>query len=88
MHHTAHCTQHAQVVLYFNDVEAGGETVFTQTTPAGKPYRNDTESVEYMRSSERGALVSAAGIEPGSWEEKLSAKCQTRLAIAPKKVSF
>jgi hypothetical protein len=75
-------------VLYFNDVEAGGETVFTQTTPPDKPYLNDTESLQYMRSSDRAALVSAAGIEPDSWEEKLCAKCQTRLAIAPKKVSF
>ncbi|KAG5175115.1 hypothetical protein JKP88DRAFT_101011 [Tribonema minus] len=77
----------ATVVLYLNDVEAGGETVFTLGDIPDGPEIDVDEAIEQLRNSEEAAVLAAAGVEKGSWEERLTALCRTRLAVKPKQGS-
>jgi len=74
----------ATVLLYFNDIpeNSGGETVFTQVWP---PTQAENDHVPLDRAIEQFRETPyAEQIKEGSWEERLSAQCKTKLAITPK----
>eukprot|EP01084_Bolivina_argentea_P181574 313583_1 len=69
----------ATVILYFNDVESGGETCFALSSevPAGLP--SDDEVLKSLREGD----MKESGIKRDSWEEKLAVTCRTHLAVKP-----
>ena len=74
----------ATILLYMTDLEEGdgGETVFTHGWPAGQPEEDhvqfDTALAELRSSGDVEGLL-----EPGSWQEKMVARCRSRLAVRP-----
>lgn len=62
--------------------EDGGETVFSQAPPAGETeLRSSKDVIRELRQS--SSLLD--NLTPGSWEEDMTAKCRTRLAVKPHK---
>jgi len=74
----------ATVLLYMTGLEQqdGGQTVFDHAWPKDIPDREKkipiAETVRRLRES--GEFTA---LEEGSWEERLMAKCRTRLAVQP-----
>ncbi|GKY95250.1 hypothetical protein MPSEU_000487500 [Mayamaea pseudoterrestris] len=73
----------ATVLLYMSDLEvnAGGETVFEHGWPVGLPDDqriSKLEAVRQLRASPEGTLLTK-----GSWQEEMTALCQSRLAVRP-----
>ncbi|CAM9456611.1 unnamed protein product [Chrysoparadoxa australica] len=75
----------ATVVLYFSDVEEGGQTVFTHAPAPGiDPPMGLAEAKAKLRK-EDGKRLAELGIEEGSWEETLVAQCRSNLAVEASK---
>lgn len=72
----------ATLVLYLNDVEKGGQTVFDYGKKLGweGPLLGRKEAVQLAHQ-----LGMAEGLAPHSWEQELMAKCVSRLAVEPRK---
>jgi hypothetical protein len=77
--------RYATILLYMNDIPegGGGETVFSEAFPPSTPVEeriSTSEAIRRLRDDEstRGVL------QPGSWEEGMTAKCRTRFAVQPK----
>ncbi len=74
----------ATILLYMTDLKEGdgGETVFTHGWPPGQP---ESERVEF--GDALAALRASGDVEGllahGSWEEKMVARCRSRLAVRP-----
>mmetsp|Transcript_28100 Transcript_28100/g.59083 ORF Transcript_28100/g.59083 Transcript_28100/m.59083 type:complete len:672 (-) Transcript_28100:131-2146(-) len=74
----------ATILLYMTDLNEGdgGETVFTHGWPPGQP---ESERVEF--DDALAALRASGDVEGllahGSWEEKMVARCRSRLAVRP-----
>ena len=61
----------------------GGETVFSEVGPNGSEEMLPlNDALEQLRAS--GDAVTA-GIEQGSWEERMVALCRSRLSVRPQK---
>lgn len=74
----------ATILLYMSNLEDedGGETVFSKAPPAGSnALRPAKEVIRELRES--GAALDV--LTPGSWEEEMTAKCKSRLAVKPHK---
>ena len=75
----------ATVLLYMTDIpeNGGGETVFPGTWNPETPEQDRQslgQAIEHLRDS--GDAV-AAGIQRGSWQEKMVATCRSKLAVKP-----
>lgn len=75
----------ATVILYFNDVEEGGETVFVKSQPTPDGLGTEQKALDYYRNGPGKEAFEASGIVPNSWEENLNAQCKVRLAVKPVK---
>lgn len=79
----------ATILLYLNDLEPqdGGETVFVAAAPIGQTREEqpDLDTVIRELREESGSMANQALLEPGSWEEKLAAKCRIRLTVRPRR---
>ena len=73
------------VLLYMTDIPegAGGETVFSEAWPAGLPESERKSLPDAISELRASGDAAAAGIENGSWEEELVARCRSRLAVRP-----
>lgn len=60
----------------------GGETVFSEAPPPGETELRDAKDVIRELKASGSALDVLA---PGSWEETMTAKCHSRLAVKPYK---
>jgi 2OG-Fe(II) oxygenase superfamily len=65
----------ATILFYLNDVEEGGETVFTKATET--PDHIKEEMIQELRASE-------TGLKHGSWEENMTATCRSGFVVKPK----
>ena len=76
----------ATVLLYMSDLpeEAGGETVFSEAYPPEIPESERRSLKEALQDLRESGDVEGSGIEKGSWEEEMVAKCQSRLSVQPK----
>ena len=75
----------ATILLYMSDleVEDGGETVFAHATPLGlteDQMLSEAEALNQLRES--GDVKDL--LEKGSWQEKMVARCRSRLSVQPK----
>jgi hypothetical protein len=75
----------ATVLLYMSDaVEgAGGETVFSEAWPPGHGASEQKPLAEAISELRASGDAAAAGIEKGSWQEKMVATCRTKLSVRP-----
>lgn len=77
----------ATVFLYLSNVEFGGQTVF----PLTPRLTNDTSPELVRRLGESPSketlenLVNKAGLDAGSWENKLITKCYDKFAVPPRR---
>ena len=62
--------------------EDGGETVFSKAPPKGSDVLRPSEEV-IRELRETGSSLEL--LTPGSWEEDMTAKCKSRLAVKPYK---
>lgn len=62
---------------------AGGETVFSEAWPADVEERDRKELPQAVEELRASGDAESAGIEKGSWEELLVARCRSRLAVRP-----
>ena len=62
---------------------AGGETVFSEAWPPGLPESERKSMADAVAELRASGDAAAAGIEKGSWEEELVARCRSRLAVRP-----
>jgi len=77
--------RYATILFYMTDVEEGGETVFPKAPPAHRPTGPDammpmSEALKDVRDRNLTYLF-----QRGTWQEKMVAECQHRLAVTPKK---
>ena len=73
----------ATILLYMTDMgeRDGGETVFTEGWPSDQAEQDHVEldeAIRRLRESGDGHML-----KPNSWEERLVAKCRSRLSIRP-----
>ena len=74
----------ATILLYMSDLESGdgGETVFTSGWPVGQAEEDRVQLNEAIGSLRESGDV-ANILTRDSWEEKMVAKCRSRLAVRP-----
>ncbi|KAL7540883.1 hypothetical protein ACHAXR_010453 [Thalassiosira sp. AJA248-18] len=74
----------ATILLYMTDLEEGdgGETVFTQGWPAGQAEEDHVQFNDALEALRESSEVESL-LEPNSWEEKMVARCRSRLSIRP-----
>lgn len=65
----------ATILFYLNDVEEGGETVFTKANETPDDVKEAI--IQELRAS------SDSGLEHGSWEETMTATCRSGFVVKP-----
>lgn len=68
------------MLLYLNDVEEGGQTVFPHAPRPHEPLLSAPEGMAL--AEERGWLK---GLAPNSWQHRMMGQCASRLAVQPRK---
>ena len=74
----------ATILLYMSDLEGGdgGETVFAHGWPPNQPVEERVEFNDALQALRDSNDVEGL-LKPGSWEEKMVARCRSRLAVRP-----
>mmetsp|Transcript_11382 Transcript_11382/g.24280 ORF Transcript_11382/g.24280 Transcript_11382/m.24280 type:complete len:687 (-) Transcript_11382:83-2143(-) len=74
----------ATILLYMSDLEewAGGETVFSHGWPPNQPEEDRVQFQDALEALRNSGDVSTM-LKKNSWEEKMVARCRSRLNIRP-----
>ena len=74
----------ATILLYMTDLEKGdgGETVFTKGWPVDQKEEDHVEFKDALSALRSSGDVEGM-LEENSWEEKMVARCRSRLAVQP-----